>query len=737
MSFICAENKKTAAVLTANVNACAETIERGFDMRTEANLLRDIAKDIGSGLFKILFMGKFKTGKSTLINAFVGKSIMATRATACTAVIATVKYGRDIDRVRVVYTPESQRAPEIFDTNQFARKFAIRQSEEQQLIKSGGRIERFAEVSHAEMFSTNGFFADGTCLIDSPGLEEDISRTTVTKKFLPRANAIVFTLDATMLFSAKEREYIADNFAGKHMTNLFFVVNKINQIQPDQTDIVKSKVRNQLEGVFTNSAGRFDGALYERRVFFLDAYGAECVRTNTPHKIQVGRREVEVPVTLAETGFIAFADELRNFLNSAERINALINSTLAVMKLNRDAAEQRASRAKTLRATNMERRKANLQTAQKKLIAAKKLLKNFPAPINQTADEISAKASLYLINSVETIAKDFEFMHMDEFNRAVNWGDLALLSAGSIGRKFSDVKKIGGDVVDVISSKLTSFFGSRLDDIKKSAEPAVEFMQQSLDSLEKTLNEQAEESAKPIVEFMQAAIRNDLNARMSQMTGRIGLSKILAALEKKLDVQATQFDSQLEEVTNVKGSLRSALAMSNWGVNFSGNSRQVTGTLPINFEWFGSIVTTVTAAIAIAISAVWLFLTPLLPVIIVGAIVYCVKEGLGTDDLKKKLLSLIVTETFDKLKAHIDAERFTIEKNISDSVLPVMTAQGDTITSMAQKLIDDADRTLKNFWEEKLDAADYATARDDANLRTLAAQIENVSGQLIPLKKHW
>lgn len=95
-----------------------------------------------------------------------------------------------------------------------------------------------------------------------------------------------------------------------------------------------------------------------------------------------------------------------------------------------------------------------------------------------------------------------------------------------------------------------------------------------------------------------------------------------------------------------------------------------------------------------------------------------------------------MTETFDKLKEHIDAERFTIKKNISDGILPVMMAQSDMIIATAQNLLDDADRTLKNFLAEKLDVASSGTAKDDANLRALAMQIEKVRGQLTRIKKY-
>ena len=735
MNFIRAENKETIDVLAVNVNACAATIEHGFDMRTEASLLRKIAQDISRGLFKILFMGKFNTGKSTIINALVGKAIMATKAVACTAVIAVVKYGNS-DSVRVVYTPESKLAPRNITLEELSQNFVLT-DEDERCVEAGEQLNRFAKVSHVELFSDNEFFADGTCLIDSPGLEDRLSCTNATNNFLPEANAVVFMLDAAALFSAKEREYISDNFNGKHMTNLFFLVNRVNQLVPGQLESsVIPGVKNGLKDVFVDENGRFDEKLYNRRVFFVDAYGAECARTGEPYKIKVGNREMTVPVELEDTGMVAFEDELRAFLNSDERIAALINSALAVMEINRDKAERKFTRAKKFRETAIHAREEELHASEKNLVDARKLIKKFSPPIESTADKISAKAYSYLSDSVEKIAREFESRHMDEFIRAVDWSDLALLGATSLGKRLGDVKNFSQRVGSAIGSKLTNFFGDRFDNIKKSATPAVEFMQQTFESMERRLDEQAKKSAEPIVKFMQAAIQDDLTSRMSHMTERIKLPEILAALEQNLDEQTRNFDLQLEKVTNVKDSLRSALIMSNWGINFSKNSRQLTGTLPITFEWFDSVVTTVTAAAALVISAVWLFLMPILPVIIAGTLVYCVKSGLDSDAMKKKLLSLIVSKTFDKLRDHLFDERRTIKANISQSVLPLMNARSEKIISTAQNLVEDADRTLKNLLAEKVDAAAAANSKDESNLRKLVVQLENIRGQLTRIKNY-
>lgn len=283
MEFVNEENKrktnqivkdiKDYAVLTDNANS-NESVEGldctpGVGLPAEAKALRVRRADIEKGIFKTLVMGKFKNGKSTFINALVGKVMMASKATACTAVIATVEYGNDNGMVDVIYNDKSSQRMSL---EQFTGEFQLTE-EEQKIIEDEGRLDRFENVSHVEMYSKEAMFQDGLHLIDSPGLEEGVSRTKTTNEYVPKANAIIFTLSAPSLFSAAEKEYIAENFAGKHMRNVFFVVNRTDNLTPGQLeDSVIPGVRAGLEEVFLDENYEFDEELYKKRVFFTNAY---------------------------------------------------------------------------------------------------------------------------------------------------------------------------------------------------------------------------------------------------------------------------------------------------------------------------------------------------------------------------------------------------------------------------------------------------------------------------------
>lgn len=401
MAFVTKETKEKINTLVKEVRGYADVVDQsGLHMDTEVTALQAKADNVEAGLFNTLVMGKFKNGKSTFINSLVGKDMMASKASACTAVIATVEFGHNTNQVNVVYTDGKVVTKTL---EQFTEEFQLTQ-EDQDLVEEGGRLDRFADVDHVEMQSDDSLFADGVHLIDSPGLEEDVSRTTTTNKFVPQADAIIFMLNAISLFSEKERSYIAENFEGKCRRNLFFVVNRINQVSDPklvETD-VKPNVRKNLYDVFVDENGVFDEDLYNKRVFFVDAYCAYCARTGTPTTVMVGRKEITVESDINDSGVPEFEDALREFLNSNDRICASFESIMTVMADAYHKAQKQVELDKATRSQSKAQREANAKEAEKKLKAAEANLESIQKTTRWTGEQVADKVYVDLLQYVQS-----------------------------------------------------------------------------------------------------------------------------------------------------------------------------------------------------------------------------------------------------------------------------------------------------------------------------------------------
>lgn len=400
MAIVTQETKKKINTLVKEVRDYSTIVaQSGLHMDTEVASLQSKADNVEAGLFKTLVMGKFKNGKSTFVNSLVGKDMMASKASACTAVIATVAFGHNTNQVNVVYT-DGKVVPKTLE--QFTEEFQLTQ-EDQDLVEEGGRLDRFANVDHVEMQSDDSLFADGVHLIDSPGLEEDVSRTTTTQKFVPQADAIIFMLNAISLFSEKERAYIAENFEGKCRRNLFFVVNRINQVSDPslvESD-VKPNVRKNLYEVFVDENGNFDEELYNKRVFYVDAYCAYCARTGRPTTVMVGKKEISVESDINDSGIPEFEDALREFLNSDDRICASFESIMTVMADSYHNACKQAELDKVARSQSKTQREANAKEAEAELKKAEARLESIQKTTHRTGEQMADKVYMDLLHFVQ------------------------------------------------------------------------------------------------------------------------------------------------------------------------------------------------------------------------------------------------------------------------------------------------------------------------------------------------
>lgn len=391
------------------VNGYSELLqELGEQFDSTAKALRQKGEDIKNGEFKILVVGRFKNGKSTFVNAVLGKQTMATKSTACTAVIAVVSEGPDEDTVTLHFTDGKTKR---MTSAEFTEEYQITQ-EEQFLIDSAVEdekdviLDRFSNIAFAEMHSRHSMFKNGISLIDTPGLEEALSRDKTTKEYLPKAQAIIFMLNARALFSKAEKEFIKKNFVGKNMQNVFFIVNAINQLHPGQleNEIIPA-VEIGLRDVFTTSDGVFDKALYNDRVFYVDAYGAECTRTGRKVTILQGRKEIEFEMDIDDTGVPEFEEELDNFLNSDARVQATLSSALTPLYDSYASAVETIEMRKSAMSMSEAEIQENIEKAKGELNKAEDIVEEIEKAFETFAKNSATSLYLNLLDYIERNVK--------------------------------------------------------------------------------------------------------------------------------------------------------------------------------------------------------------------------------------------------------------------------------------------------------------------------------------------
>jgi hypothetical protein len=304
----------------------------GLGFTEDAAALRARARDLSQGLFTIIVLGEFKNGKSTLLNGMLGSKTLPAKAAPATAIITELVYGES-DRVAIFETGAAE--PRQVSWEDFVREFQLSR-EDQETLEGYGAIDRFSSIEYARIECRHPICAHGVKLIDSPGLGEHISRTRVATSFLKQAEAVIFVLNATRILTRDEREFIDTVLGEGRLPHVFFVVNRINQIDPTGVEEIRQWVERALAPHFRDERGDFDRDLYERRVFFVNARGALEARSG-------GAAD---EAAIEATGVPALERELERFLTGEDKVAAAVQSTVQFLGPVLTGAQRRIERQK-------------------------------------------------------------------------------------------------------------------------------------------------------------------------------------------------------------------------------------------------------------------------------------------------------------------------------------------------------------------------------------------------------
>lgn len=237
---------------------------QGLNMPNETEKCATLLKRLREDTFKVVIMGRFKVGKSTFINALLGNGdMLPAKATPCTAIINEVKYSKD-ERYAIIHfkhpipTPMPKLAPKV---KAYIEKFAgrpvnpikIKPEDINQFVVINDEAEDQKEgtvqapFERAEIFWDLPLCEQGVEIIDTPGLEENIARTIVTKSYLSQADAIVFVLDCNALYSESEKGAIQEDVLSAGHEYAIFVCNRINQIKDKDKEELKGRAYKMLQ----------------------------------------------------------------------------------------------------------------------------------------------------------------------------------------------------------------------------------------------------------------------------------------------------------------------------------------------------------------------------------------------------------------------------------------------------------------------------------------------------------
>ncbi|MEN6412728.1 MAG: dynamin family protein [Veillonellales bacterium] len=214
--------------------------------------------------FTLAVLGQFKRGKSSLMNAIIGRELLPTGVLPLTSAITVLKYGPE-ERLLV------RREDSIFPDELPVASLA-------DYVTEKGNPSNRKKVKTACVELPLPFLRREIEFVDTPGVGSAVTANTVTTYgFLPECDAVLFVTSVDTPMTSLELEFLKE--IQEYVDKIFFVVNKIDLVKTEEREevlkFVKETIRKQTgcsavrvfpvssrNGIAAKNSG--DPALYEQ-----------------------------------------------------------------------------------------------------------------------------------------------------------------------------------------------------------------------------------------------------------------------------------------------------------------------------------------------------------------------------------------------------------------------------------------------------------------------------------------
>lgn len=272
-----------------------------LEMTESATRLTNAATALEQDTFRLIMVGRFKTGKSTMMNALLGKPLqnipslpsgagpMPVDDLPCTATLTSIYYS-DKPQVRV-YRFDGK--VEEWSLERYLRDAVCRAIEEE-------NEEFFGPIREFEVGFPVELCQSGVTMLDSPGVDDVPQRSEVTRQAVQNCDAAIVVYRSDVLAGQSERDFVSRYVEGAGV-RVFTVINRWGSRAVD--DRFKAFVWNRLV-TEQRSGAKFstDSDFEFQDIFFVDALRA--------HEGKLSDNLVQT----AESGLAHLEEKLGDFL---------------------------------------------------------------------------------------------------------------------------------------------------------------------------------------------------------------------------------------------------------------------------------------------------------------------------------------------------------------------------------------------------------------------------------------
>jgi len=179
--------------------------------------------------YSIAVFGPFNHGKSTLLNALLGKKALPIDLIPTTGAAIYVRYGETLSS-KIIFKDGTEKS-EV--GTKILKNYAI--LDETSYMRD--------DVAAVEVYCNHPFLKNGVEFLDLPGTNDREDRDSLVKDKLLTADLIVQVLDARKLMTLGEREQLMNWLLDRGIKTIIFVVNFVNLLEEKDRKELDDRLR--------------------------------------------------------------------------------------------------------------------------------------------------------------------------------------------------------------------------------------------------------------------------------------------------------------------------------------------------------------------------------------------------------------------------------------------------------------------------------------------------------------
>ncbi|MCH5248964.1 MAG: dynamin family protein [Lachnospiraceae bacterium] len=211
-------------------------------LQSEITKLR---QDFEARHFRVAVVGEFNRGKTTFVNALLGKEILPADYLPTTAAINRITYS-DEPNAYVVMKNGQKQSVQIAELAEYITKLTT------------SATEKAAQIHEAVVEYPSLFCRNGVDLIDTPGMNDEDDMNQVTISRLEGIDLAIVAVDSSMPFSMTECSFTVQLLESSQVCQIIIVATKIDMIPKRErqklidymVERVREDVKNRLAKVY-------------------------------------------------------------------------------------------------------------------------------------------------------------------------------------------------------------------------------------------------------------------------------------------------------------------------------------------------------------------------------------------------------------------------------------------------------------------------------------------------------